>query len=1269
MDLVTGAMGALPGKVLELLKEEYKLQSGVQEEVNFLSRELEVMHAALCKVAQVPPDKLDLPAKLWARDVREASYDMEDILDAFLVRVDGDPQPADTDRIQRRVSKQLAKLFGISKLKARHEIATAIVGIRKQLVDVAARHDRYRSDHLVANPPAAPASLDPRLKALYKSASHLFGIEEPREALIGMIMMMPQGKDPTANKIVSIVGSAGLGKTTLAKAAYDKINQKFDCCAFVPVGQNPVLKKVLKDILVDLTNDERKKYENDPDKKRYTGADLVQLEARDLIRELREFLERKRYFIVVDDIWDTEIWGYIEVAFTDSNNGSRIVTTSRNSEVSQKIGHQIYRINKLSDHNSRKLFYARISLGKRGDKGPDIDKLVEISDQILPKCHGVPLAIIAVASVLANKPRNEWPNVCKSIGFLVDGDNKNEEAMNMKKILSFSYYDLPCHLRTCMLYLSVFPEDHYVDKKMLIRRWIAEGLIPLPTEVGKGPFEVGEGYFHELVNRGLILPSHDRGHIVDGCRVHDLVLNLIRELSSQEDFVFVAESVEGLLSLPLAQLKVRRLTFANIWEKQHRSVKVNDIGEAQRRSFNAIYSNMLPSLDAFPHLRVLSLEYCSPKEGYLKPIGKLLHLRYLGLTGTPIKTLPKEIEKLKRLQTLILENTGIEELPESLVKLTELVCLRADKKTRVPDWMGKLTSLVELVMYPGADDKFFVKELGKLRNLRVLTAFMELQDEEQARDLLDSLSKHEQILDIRMWYMGEQPWEAIEVTEVGAGHVLNHRNLLSVLELTALTFATMPLWINHQSLPNLCKLTLHLKILAPEDLENLGRLECLETLSLFVSKIPLAYEGVVICREGGFPNLVSFSYCFGVRSVIKFVTGAMPRLEHIDLVISVAHSVEYKVLAKDHGFGSFCSLQRVTASICYTGCWPAEVEEVEAALTNEVNNHPNRPMLSMARLNEHKMATTDLGMLSRQSMRELRFMGQHLYHWSRHKDLICESQEVYASWGQMGNIVPNDTKEVKSFLVQCMETIERAYNWQILRPGSYEIFSDKSWLTQTEQQPIERLFCRVPNDVQHVTERIAANQLAVVIFSTEYPRLTAMWEQLQAEHSLYMKEIQLSVRLTDEQLPLYVELITHNTLELLNTFDEMKRVPRFLHQCYDTMELAFHGRILWRTQLGDEDHRDYAQERQEFWELFKPILSIINVDLDHDVRQVKENIAVKEAVLEKLTVQYPRLAAMLEELKAELSSLPAAEAAGTTDTIANNVTEETEEPVHCLSDQ
>jgi disease resistance protein RPM1 len=340
---------------------------------------------------------------------------------------------------------------------------------------------------------------------------------------------------------------------------------------------------------------------------------------------------------------------------------------------------------------------------------------------------------------------------------------------------------------------------------------------------------------------------------------------------------------------------------------------------------------------------VLSLEYCWIKEGHLEGIGALLHLRYLGLTGTPTKKLPEEVGDLKFLQTLMLDRTGLEQLPESLAKLAELVCLRADKKTKVPDWIGKLTSLVELEMYPGADDEFFAKELGKLTGLRFLRTDIKLQDDEQAADLLDSLSKHEQTLEIRISDV-EGSTEVFNFTEVGAGHAaLNCSNLRVLLLLGALRFAGLPSSINPQSLPNLRKLSLDLTALEQRDMESLGSFERLEVLTLFASCIPIAYGGVLTCWQGGFPNLVSFVYYLGEGSIVKFVPGAMPRLEHIDLAVSVDHSMEYKLLAKDHGLGSLCSLQQVVARICCWGCWPAEAEQVEAALAEEVGKHPNRP--------------------------------------------------------------------------------------------------------------------------------------------------------------------------------------------------------------------------------------------------------------------------------------------------------------------------------------
>jgi disease resistance protein RPM1 len=113
---------------------------------------------------------------------------------------------------------------------------------------------------------------------LYNKATDLVGINEASEEL--MTMMLRKDDDKSAQqRVLSVVGFGGLGKTTLAKAVYDKLKGQFDCTAFVPVGRNPDLKKVLKDISLDL----------------HMPINLEILDERQLIDELREFLENKRY--------------------------------------------------------------------------------------------------------------------------------------------------------------------------------------------------------------------------------------------------------------------------------------------------------------------------------------------------------------------------------------------------------------------------------------------------------------------------------------------------------------------------------------------------------------------------------------------------------------------------------------------------------------------------------------------------------------------------------------------------------------------------------------------------------------------------------------------------------------------------------------------------------------------------------------------------------------------------------------------------------------
>jgi len=277
MQAVTGAMGSLIPKLWGLVHAEYKLQTGTKEQVESLALDLESAYAALRKVASVPPDQLDEQVKLWAREIREGSYDMEDVLDTFLVHIEGSNDPADKDSKLKRLRKKMTRLF--KKIKTRHDIASEIDKIKKRLQEVKDRHATFSINDIVSKRIASSSTTDPRLEAMYKEVKELIGIDKSKADVISKLG--DDGSNKGMRKIVSIVGAGGLGKTTLARAVYDKLKPQFGCEAFVPVGQNPDPKKILRDILIDLGYIDFSK--------------IAILDERQLINELRSFLGTKRY--------------------------------------------------------------------------------------------------------------------------------------------------------------------------------------------------------------------------------------------------------------------------------------------------------------------------------------------------------------------------------------------------------------------------------------------------------------------------------------------------------------------------------------------------------------------------------------------------------------------------------------------------------------------------------------------------------------------------------------------------------------------------------------------------------------------------------------------------------------------------------------------------------------------------------------------------------------------------------------------------------------
>jgi hypothetical protein len=199
----------------------------------------------------------------------------------------------------------------------------------------------------------------------------------------------------------------------------------------------------------------------------------------------------------------------------------------------------------LGTEDSRRLFFKRV-FGS-GDTCPQY--LEEVSTVILKKCGGLPLAIITVSSHLATQQNNlnkeQWEHTLNYLGSNLE---LNPTLEGMRQILSLSYTNLPHCLKTCVLYLVMYPEDHTIRKNDLVRQWAAQGFINNVT--GQDPEDIALCYFNEIVNRSIVQPAFtDSNDDVLSCRVHDMMLDLIINKCREENFVTATDDIHDITGM------------------------------------------------------------------------------------------------------------------------------------------------------------------------------------------------------------------------------------------------------------------------------------------------------------------------------------------------------------------------------------------------------------------------------------------------------------------------------------------------------------------------------------------------------------------------------------------------------------------------------------------------------------------------------------------------------------------------------------------------
>ncbi|XP_028087306.1 disease resistance protein RPM1-like, partial [Camellia sinensis] len=327
---------------------------------------------------------------------------------------------------------------------------------------------------------------------------------------------------------------AGVGKATLAKKVYDsqQVNAHFDCKAWFNISQSYKPDELLKTMIKKLSEKEV------PHDK---GIDSM--DQKSLIDKLREYLKEKRYVIVFDDVWKTDFWEFIRCALPENSKGSRVIITTRNEKVAAASSVEpsmknVHKLQPLSQEEAWKLFC------KKAFRGHCPPELEEVSHEIVRKCEGLPLAIVVISGLLSLKMKviSEWQEFYDGLRFELE---KNYHLTILKRILLLSYQDLPCHLKSCLLYLGIIPEKYSITRGRLIRLWIAERLVP--EKEGRTLEEVAEAYLNELIQRRLLQVSESKlyGRVVTEfrvhyalkhCRVHLLLHELI--LSMSEEFSF-----------------------------------------------------------------------------------------------------------------------------------------------------------------------------------------------------------------------------------------------------------------------------------------------------------------------------------------------------------------------------------------------------------------------------------------------------------------------------------------------------------------------------------------------------------------------------------------------------------------------------------------------------------------------------------------------------------------------------------------------------------
>nr|Q6L3X3.1 PUTATIVE PSEUDOGENE: RecName: Full=Putative late blight resistance protein homolog R1B-8 [Solanum demissum]AAT38800.1 Putative late blight resistance protein, identical [Solanum demissum] len=675
----------------------------------------------------------------------------------------------------------------------------------------------------------------------------IVGFEDVIEKLRNRLLNRTKGQD-----VISIHGMPGLGKTTLANRLYSDMSvvSQFDICARCCVSQVYSYKDLLLSLIRDAIGE-------NSDQHRELIRDAIgensdqhrELCANELADKLRKTLLRRRYLILVDDVWENSVWDDLRGWFPDANNRSRIILMTRHHEVAKyaSVHGDPLHLRMLDEDESWKLLEKKV-FGEQSCSSP---LLKNVGLRIAKMCGQLPLSIVLVAGILSEMEKEVecWEQVANNLGSHIHNDSR--------AIVDQSYHVLPCHLKSCFLYFGAFLEDRVIDISRLIGLWISESFIK--SCEGRRLEYIAEGYLENLIGRNLVMVTQRA--ISDGkvkaCRLHDVLLDFCKKRAAEENFLLWINRDQSTKAV-YSHKQHAHLAFTEMDNLVEWSASCSLVGSVLFKSYDPYFRPLSSHAFAISHillnfkfLKVLDLEHqviidFIPTE--------LFYLRYLS-AHIDQNSIPSSISNLWNLETLILKSRS------------------ASKHNRVllPSTVWDMVKLrhLHIPYFSTEDEEALLENSAKLYDLETLSSpyFSRVEDAELMLRRTPNLRKL--ICEVQCL---ESPHQY---------HVLNFPIRLEILKLynRSKAFKTIPFCI---SAPNLKYLKLSRFYLDSQYLsETADHLKHLEVLKL--SCVEFGDHGEWEVSNGMFPQLkiLKLEYV----SLMKWIVAddVFPNLEQLVL--------------------------------------------------------------------------------------------------------------------------------------------------------------------------------------------------------------------------------------------------------------------------------------------------------------------------------------------------------------------------------------------------